>query len=89
MTSQSPISPQASDAKRHKARAKELLSSMTLLEKIGQMSQVTGGSWDLSQDIKDGKVGSVINEVDVNTVNELQRVAIGLFPMSDIIQFHA
>jgi len=56
-------------------RIKELLSQMTLAEKIGQMSQVNGGSWNLHQGIREGKVGSVINEVNVETVNELQRVA--------------
>lgn len=55
--------------------AKELLSRMSLAEKIGQMSQVNGGAGDLYQRIREGRVGSIINEVDVETVNELQRVA--------------
>jgi len=75
MTPHSPLLPTNLDANGHDIRAKELLSKMTLAEKIGQMSQVTGGSWHLPQDIQEGKVGSVINEVNVETVNELQRVA--------------
>lgn len=48
---------------------------MTLVEKIGQMTQVNGGSWNLDQAIREGKVGSVLNEVNVDTVNEIQRLA--------------
>ncbi len=75
MTPHLSLTPQDSGDKWHETRAKELLSKMTLSEKIGQMSQVTGGSWGLPNAIQEGKVGSVINEVDVDTVNELQRVA--------------
>jgi beta-glucosidase len=57
-------------------QARELLSRMTLAEKIGQMSQVGGDSWHLHQAIREGRIGSVINEVNVDTVNELQRVAV-------------
>lgn len=55
-----------------------LLSQMTLDEKIGQMNQLTGMglSDDMKQQIKDGKVGSILNEVDVNIINELQRIAV-------------
>lgn len=53
-----------------------LLSQMTLAEKIGQMSQVNGGGWDLHQALREGRVGSVLNETDVNAINELQRVAV-------------
>ena len=58
----------------------DLIQRMTLEEKIGQMSQVTGNNGQigekLRQDIKDGKVGSVINEVETKTINELQRIAV-------------
>ena len=61
-------------------RVEELLSRMTLEEKIGQMSQVQGGGgWipdHLADGIRHGHVGSVINEVDLDTVNELQRLAV-------------
>lgn len=56
----------------------KLIAEMTLDEKIGQMNQLTGMglSADMKQQIKDGKVGSVLNEVDVNIINELQRIAV-------------
>jgi beta-glucosidase len=53
---------------------------MTLAEKIGQMSQVNASDGDvtdhLRQAIGAGRVGSVLNQVDVDTVNELQRIAV-------------
>lgn len=56
-----------------------MLSTMTLSEKIGQMSQVCGNGGHVSQElyngIKQGEVGSVLNEVCPDTVNELQRIA--------------
>ena len=56
----------------------DLLAKMTLQEKIGQMNQLTGTglSDDMKSQIKAGRVGSVLNEIDVKTVNELQRIAI-------------
>lgn len=57
-------------------QALELLGQMTLEEKIGQMSQVNGGGWDLHQAVREGKIGSVLNEVNVEEVNELQRIAV-------------
>ena len=57
-------------------RARELVEQMTLDEKIGQMSQVNGDFHDLHQAIREGGIGSVLNEVDVDKVNELQRIAI-------------
>jgi len=61
-------------------RAAALLAQMTLEEKIGQMSQVNGGESYihdyLADGLRAGRVGSVLNEVDVDTVNELQRIAV-------------
>lgn len=56
----------------------ELISQMTLLEKIGQMSQFAGGHGVdyIKNDIRSGKVGSVLNQIDVNVLNELQRIAV-------------
>ncbi len=56
----------------------DLLSKMTLQEKIGQMNQLTGNglSNEMKEQIKSGKVGSILNEIDVKTVNELQRIAV-------------
>jgi len=52
-----------------------LLSQMTLREKIGQMSQFNNDNEKLTASIKMGDVGSVINEVNFETINELQRIA--------------
>ena len=56
----------------------ELISKMTLGEKIGQLNQLNGAG--LSDGMKDlvrtGQIGSILNEVDVKTINELQRIAV-------------
>ncbi len=61
-------------------RVASLLAEMTLAEKIGQMSQINiGDSYihDYQADaIRAGRVGSVLNEVDVRVVNRLQRLAV-------------
>ena len=61
-------------------RAAALLGQMTLAEKIGQMSQVHAEGVDapvqLGERLRAGQVGSVINIVDVDIVNELQRIAV-------------
>jgi len=61
-------------------RAKALLQEMTLTEKIGQMCQLNaseGYAPDyLAGDIQSGRLGSVLNVVEVNVVNELQRIAV-------------
>ncbi len=61
-------------------RASALLQAMTPAEKIGQMCQVEathGYAPDyLGESIRAGGVGSIINNVDVETVNELQRIAV-------------
>ncbi len=58
-------------------RIDEILSQMTLEEKIGQMSQL---SYDVSGDvggaIAEGRVGSLLNVVDPVKVNELQKIAV-------------
>jgi beta-glucosidase len=56
-------------------RVELLLNEMTLAEKIGQMSQVNGGGHHLPEQIRAGKIGSVINEVNVELINEFQRLA--------------
>lgn len=55
-----------------------LLKKMTLEEKIGQMNQLTGTglSGDMTQQIKAGIVGSVLNEINPDIVNALQKVAV-------------
>lgn len=58
----------------------DLISKMTFEEKIGQMYQVSGFGGqipdDFRKDLSNGKIGSVINEVNVKTINEIQRIAI-------------
>jgi beta-glucosidase len=62
------------------ARARTLLAQMSLAEKIGQMSQVEAGHGYapdyLGDRLRAGGIGSVINVVDVDAVNELQRIAV-------------
>jgi len=61
-------------------RVDALLNRMTLAEKIGQMSQLDashGYAPDyLAEGLRSGRIGSVLNVADVNTVNELQRIAV-------------
>jgi beta-glucosidase len=57
-------------------RARSLLQDMTLEEKIGQLAQVNGDFHNLHDAVREGRVGSVLNEVDVEKVNELQRIAV-------------
>lgn len=61
-------------------RVIDLLERMTLAEKIGQMSQINGAAGEIPDDLRDavrsGAIGSILNEVDVDVVRELQRVAV-------------
>ncbi|NLA15041.1 MAG: beta-glucosidase BglX [Bacteroidales bacterium] len=57
-----------------------LVSQMTLEEKIGQMNQISsfntpGNSW-VEDAVKDGRIGSILNEVDPVRVNNLQKIAL-------------
>jgi len=58
----------------------DLVGRMTLAEKVGQMNQVHAGDMDplaeLGDALRAGRIGSVINQVDVAIVNELQRIAV-------------
>lgn len=61
-------------------RVADLLGRMTLAEKIGQMAQVNvGDSYIhdyLADGVRAGRAGSVLNAVDIDVVNELQRIAV-------------
>jgi beta-glucosidase len=61
-------------------RVAALLARMTLAEKIGQMNQAhAGGDVDggpLREGIREGRIGAVLNVVDPDAVNALQRVAV-------------
>ncbi|MEM9385634.1 MAG: glycoside hydrolase family 3 N-terminal domain-containing protein [Pseudomonadota bacterium] len=61
-------------------RVQSLLAKMTLGEKIGQLHQINAGEAHLHDylawALPEGRVGSVLNEVDVDIVNEMQRRAV-------------
>ena len=61
-------------------RVRALLAQMSLVEKIGQMSQWSASAGYppdyLAEEIRAGRVGSVINVVDAEVVDELQRIAV-------------
>lgn len=66
------------DEARAEAKAVALLAQMTLTEKLGQLQQLDGGisKQDLPRLIKEGKVGSVLNEVDADLLETYQRIAL-------------
>ncbi len=70
----------ASEVLEVEERVAALLRQMSLPEKIGQMCQINGAEGKIPDSLRDavagGRIGSVINEVDVDTVNELQRIAV-------------
>jgi beta-glucosidase len=70
----------AAGQKRFDDEVRALLERMTLEEKIGQMSQVQAAVGHIPEQLrsllKAGRIGSILNEVDVEVVNELQRIAV-------------
>lgn len=59
------------------ARIDSLLSQMTLREKVGQLNQLNTADFDtLGAAVAQGRVGSIINEVNPEVVNALQRKAV-------------
>jgi len=59
------------------ARIDSLLSQMTLREKVGQLNQLNTADFDtLGTAVAQGRVGSIINEVNPEVVNALQRKAV-------------
>ena len=61
-------------------RAEKMVASMTLDEKIGQMSQLYDGYFSdheqFKQAIRDGRFGSLLNYFGADKVNEAQRIAV-------------
>lgn len=60
-------------------RVEELLSKMTLEEKVGQMNQLNYGKWEkdgLTSRIKKGEIGSLLNITDPIVINEMQKAAV-------------
>ena len=66
-----------SDAEVEK-RIDQLLSRMTLAEKIGQMNQVSVGGEvsNYAEALRNGQIGSILNEVDPVKINEYQRICV-------------
>ena len=60
------------------SRVADLLSRMTLDEKIGQLNQLTGTGYSsaMVEEVRRGNVGSILNEVNPAIVNRLQREAV-------------
>lgn len=56
-------------------KVEELLSQMTLREKVGQMNQLSGGAW-LAETAAKGEVGSILNCVDPAEINAVQKAAV-------------
>ncbi len=61
-------------------RIQTLLAQLSIEQKIGQLQQVAGGGGHvpdaLATAVREGRVGSVINEVHAETVNALQHIAV-------------
>jgi beta-glucosidase len=61
-------------------KIEELLTAMTLSEKIGQMAQIAGPKGEISEELKQqlrqGRIGSMLNVVDAETNREIQRIAV-------------
>jgi beta-glucosidase len=64
----------------YESEIEKMISGMSMAEKAGQMTQLNGGSGQIPESLREaiaaGRVGSVLNEVDVEMVNELQRIAV-------------
>jgi len=62
------------------AKLAELMSQMTLTEKIGQLNQVNADGHEVSDalraDLKEGRIGSVLNQVDPDIIEEIQRISV-------------
>lgn len=63
------------EASGNQKRVEELLKKMTLDEKLGQMIQQNAQPQNDSL-IKAGRLGSILNEVNVNEINRLQKLAV-------------
>ncbi len=75
-----PTASQLDDVVAIEQRVSSLIEQMSLDEKIGQMHQANGGDDfildHLRHDLQSGHIGSVLNVVNVEVVNELQRIAV-------------
>lgn len=64
--------PQRDDIDR---KVEDLLSKMTLEEKIGQMNQISGGA-ELCEQVTAGNIGSILNCADPYQINAVQKAAV-------------
>jgi beta-glucosidase len=75
-----PVAENTNKTRSIEPRVNELIEQMTLAEKIGQMCQLEASEGyaphHLADGLRAGRIGSVLNVVDVNAVNELQRIAV-------------
>jgi len=80
LMSSEPARGEPSGAVELEQRVLQLLERMTLEERIGQMSQVQAAVGHIPDELRSavaaGRIGSILNEVDVEVVNELQRIAV-------------
>ncbi|MEV5030298.1 beta-glucosidase BglX [Paenibacillus sp. LPE1-1-1.1] len=76
----------------------KLLDRMTLLDKIGQMSQSGASDFSFGSDVEsepteklvaEGKVGSILGAFDINRVFELQKIAVEQSPHRIPLLFNA
>lgn len=69
---------QSADVSAHSKRVEDLLSRMTVAEKVGQLNQLSGWGYapGMTAMIRAGQVSSLLNEVDPVVVNKLQKVAV-------------
>ena len=58
-------------------RVDSLLSQMTIEEKLGQMNQLSPWDFeDLAKKVRKGEVGSILNVVNPDEINKIQKVAV-------------
>jgi beta-glucosidase len=57
-------------------RIDDLLSRMTLDEKVGQLVQFSGFTSDSAQAVSQGRVGSLLNVIGAENTNRIQRIAV-------------
>ena len=69
------LSAGCSDKSEIDRKVDRLLAQMTLQEKIGQMNQLSGGA-NLAEAAAAGQVGSILNCVDPDEINIVQKAAV-------------
>jgi beta-glucosidase len=61
-------------------KVEELIAKMTLAEKIGQMVQINDFDGEIPEDLRlrlrEGRIGSMLNEINPETSQEIQRIAV-------------